>query len=87
MGVKVIKIGASWCQPCKVVEKIIYSLSSKLPNIEFLHYDIDGDVNECVKHDVTQVPTILILKNDVEKERINYVISEPELKRKIENVI
>lgn len=87
MGVKVIKFGAVWCSPCHTLERVVKNIEPKVPTAEFLYYDIDINTDECVKHNITQVPTLLILKNDVEKERINYVISESELKRKIDNVI
>lgn len=59
----VVKIGASWCGPCKEVQK-------NIENIEKLHSDvyfIDVDAEEADEivdeYNVRNVPVVLVIKN------------------------
>jgi thioredoxin-like negative regulator of GroEL len=43
-GIILLKFGATWCQPCKVISPFITSMIEKLPPI-FTIYDLDIDDN------------------------------------------
>jgi thioredoxin 1 len=71
MGLKIIKFGATWCQPCKVVDSILESIKKEYPDIEYKTYDYDADPDIFSKNKITSVPAIIILKDDdTELEKI-----------------
>ena len=41
----VVKIGASWCGPCKQLERVIHNVETS--NDQYLFYDID--IDDCLK--------------------------------------
>lgn len=57
---KLLKLGAEWCQPCKALSKTISE--SNLP-VQVEEVDIDEHPEIAAKHLVRGVPT-LILMND-----------------------
>lgn len=60
----VVKFGATWCGPCKMIAPIIEELSNELSDVTFIEVDID-DVNSeklVAKHSVQMVPTIFFYK-------------------------
>ena len=69
---KLIIFSANWCLPCKMIHKwmvedeIIKNLISKY-NVE--HYDFDLDKDARKKYDVNRIPTLIVLKEGVEKAR------------------
>lgn len=59
---KLIKVSATWCAPCKALSKSLKELT--LPeNIELIEIDVDEQPAECAKLLVRGVPT-LILQDD-----------------------
>ena len=63
---KVIKFSASWCQPCKLLQQLIDSLSNQL-QVEIDNIDIEQDVETSTRYNIRGVPT-LVLIDDVGNE-------------------
>jgi thioredoxin 1 len=62
--VKLIKFGASWCVPCKMMEPIINNLKETYADkVEFVAFDADEHSDEFTEYSVTTVPTIVIEHN------------------------
>lgn len=63
-GIIVLKFGADWCGPCKLISPFVKSMIDKLPSI-FTVYDLDVDDNFEIyaylksKKMVTGIPTLL----------------------------
>lgn len=63
-GIIVLKFGADWCGPCKLISPFVKSMIDKLPAI-FTVYDLDVDDNFEIyaylksKKMVTGIPTLL----------------------------
>lgn len=56
----VVKFGATWCGPCKMISPILEELAEELSDVSFIEVDID-DVNSekiVAQHNVQMVPTI-----------------------------
>lgn len=70
---KLIKLYASWCGPCKVLDKMLKEHS----NIKYENVDIDTPDGEglSVKYNVRSVPTMLIV--DEEGNLVNRLTGVP----------
>ena len=63
---KVIKIGAEWCMPCKVLGKAL----DKFDKCEIAKYDVEEDDEVVEKYGVRNIPvTILLDDNENEVKR------------------
>lgn len=67
---KVLKFSASWCAPCKSMQKQIDKLKDggKL-NIEIVHIDIDEEPITTKEYGIRSVPTLIKLDEKVELVR------------------
>lgn len=69
----VVKIGASWCGPCKMYDKTLETLPE---DIELYSFDIDDD-NEWAKElRITSVPTTVVVNDGVEEKRLTGIQSK-----------
>jgi|TARA_R110002012_G_scaffold7806_2_gene36226 thioredoxin 1 len=64
---KILYFSASWCGPCKTLGPIIESLGNK---INYEKIDVDNDNELSVKHSVRNIPTLVLLENGSEKNRL-----------------
>ncbi len=72
----IVKFGASWCAPCKKMERYVWPHSSvkrevaKYRNGKVWHIDTDKDMEWVRKYNITGVPTVMIMdKNGVALKR------------------
>lgn len=86
--VSVVKFGASWCGPCKMIAPILEKLADEMADVTFIDVDIDDEeaswLVESAK--VTSVPLIVIFKKGQPVERILGFRPEEELKKEIKKV-
>lgn len=59
---------ATWCGPCKAFKPVIQEAVSEGYNIEYI--DIDSNQDAAVEYGVRSVPTVVILQNGTEVDRI-----------------
>ena len=66
---RLFKIGANWCGPCRALDKLLED-----NNIKYEHIDIDTPNGEglSIKFNVTSIPTLVITddKENVLRKRI-----------------
>lgn len=69
---KIVTINAMWCPGCIAMHKVWNEIKEKYSNIEIISYDYDMD-EEIVKNynPGNILPITILLKNDVELERLN----------------
>lgn len=82
---KIIKITASWCPSCLIMNSMIDDIISKY-NLEMISLDFDLDQSEVEKYNVgTMLPVLIKLDdNDNEISRIKGEKTEKEIKEFIE---
>lgn len=86
---KVIKLSASWCGPCRVYRPTFEKVSKMdaFSNIEFEEMDVDENEDFAVSHNVRGVPCTLFLNNKgVEVGRLVGLQTEDALVNKIKEV-
>lgn len=69
-GLYVVKFWATWCQPCKHFAPTIEKLNSEFENIKFLSIDADQVPEVVKKFKIRSLPTLLILADGNEIDRI-----------------
>jgi thioredoxin 1 len=70
-GIAVVKFGAEWCGPCKVIEKSFEDLSKDINSrsghefegIQFVKIDIDKEQDLAKEYGITAVPTTMVFKD------------------------
>ena len=64
MSLKIVKFGATWCQPCKMADSTIELVKKEYPDMEYIVYDHDKHPEIFTMYKITSVPTVVILKDD-----------------------
>jgi thioredoxin 1 len=75
MSLKILSFSSKTCGPCKAMKPIIEELQSSYPinkiDVETTHIEI------LEKYNITSVPTLLFIKNDVVvRKKIGYTTKE-----------
>ena len=79
---KVIKITASWCPSCLIMNGMIDDIINKY-NFSMISYDFDLDQDEVSKYNVGTILPVLIKLDDEENE-ISRIVGEHKEKEIIE---
>ena len=64
------KFGASWCGPCKALAPILTEIKTQFSNVLFTEHDVDEEFEEATKYGIRSVPTVIVLKDGIEVDRI-----------------
>lgn len=82
-----IKFFAEWCGPCKTMVPNVKKLENEFSDVKFFEVDIDEAVSIASKYKVTNLPTIILLKNGKEVERVTGMQTLPALKKAFQKVV
>lgn len=74
--VTVKKFSATWCGPCRALAPVMNEIKGNFSNVKFEEYDVDNEVDEVIKYNVTSVPTVIIEKNGELLERFTGLSSK-----------
>ena len=73
---QILYFTASWCGPCRMLGPIMESLKGQ---VNFSKLDVDVEQDLAVKYKVRSVPTLVLVENGVEKNRLVGVHQAPEI--------
>ena len=76
---------APWCGPCRTVSPIVDELAEELDGkLKVGKCNVDENQDLAMKYGVMSIPTLVILKNGVEADRIIGAMPKARLKTEIE---
>jgi len=71
----VVDFWAEWCAPCRIIAPIVENLAKTYAGkVVFGKLNVDENPTTAVKYRISAIPTLVILKNGVEVERIVGVV-------------
>jgi len=81
----VVKFGAKWCGPCKMLDPMMERLSKEYEDIVFIDCDIDGKEMMTLSDmmNIRGVPTILFVRNGTIQRTSVGLLSEATIKRNL----
>ena len=79
---------AVWCQPCKAIAPIVEELAEEYGDrVVVGKLDVDANRDTAVKFGIQAIPTLLIVKNGQEAERIVGRTDKASLASKLESLL
>jgi thioredoxin 1 len=70
-GLVVVDCWAAWCYPCRLVAPIVQELADEYGSfVLFAKLNVDENPMTASKYYIQSIPTILIMKNGVEADRV-----------------
>lgn len=70
-GICAVKFGANWCGPCKTLAPRMEKMENEFPKIEFYSVNVDDSPALAQKFKIKSLPTVILLKDGEEVERIS----------------
>jgi len=76
----VVDCWAAWCYPCRMIAPIVEELASEYGSVAtFGKLDVDENPSTAMRYGIQSIPTILIIKNGVEVDRITGVVPKAQI--------
>jgi len=67
----VVDCWASWCYPCRMIAPIVEELANEYSSkMTFTKLNVDENPSTAMRYTIESIPTILIIKDGIEAERI-----------------
>ena len=74
-----LKFHATWCGPCKMLNKVFKTVAPNHPDVLVYNIDIDHHKDLAIKQQVRGVPTLVMFKNGKEVNRTSCYMPEAKL--------
>lgn len=71
---RIEKYGATWCGPCRILDKTLDEFEKKHPEVTVNRYDID-EIDHLDALNITQVPVLRFMKEHTEVSRLIGAVS------------
>lgn len=69
-GTVIVDFYADWCGPCKALSKFFESAETNYPTFKFVKINTDENVDLTSEYSVKSLPTVLVLKEGAEVDRV-----------------
>jgi thioredoxin 2 len=82
-----VDMWADWCGPCHMIAPVIDELAAQMAGrVKFVKLNVDENPSTAARFDARSIPTLLIVKNGREVDRIVGVQPKAEIARRLEAV-
>ena len=61
---------ATWCGPCRMIAPIVEEIAAEREDIVVGKVNVDEEMELAVKFGIVSIPTLILLKNGMEVEKI-----------------
>ncbi len=79
---------APWCGPCRMVAPVIDELATELAGrVRFVKLNVDDNPHTAQRFDVRSIPTLLLMQNGHEVDRIVGAQPKAEIRRRLDRVL
>jgi len=83
-----VDMWAPWCGPCRMIAPVLEQLAGEMAGrIRFAKLNVDENPVTAQRFNVRNIPTLLVLKDGREVDRIVGVYPKPEIVRRLEKII
>ncbi len=70
-GTVLVDFSASWCGPCRMLTPILELLAEQMKDsVTVIKVDVDESQSIAMQYDISSVPTLILFKDGVVKQRI-----------------
>ena len=77
----VLDFWAAWCGPCRKLSDVLDLMELEFPNIHFYKINVDENGELAREYNIMSIPTLVILKDGVEIQRIIGAKAKDEISR------
>lgn len=75
-GLVLVDFYADWCGPCRVLSPRVEEFAKENKDIKVVKIDIDDEQDLAIEYDVMSIPTLVVLKNGQEVDRVVGLVSK-----------
>ena len=61
---------ADWCGPCKMLSPIVEQVASENTDVKVVKVNVDNEQDLAIKYQVMSIPTLVVIKNGAEANRM-----------------
>lgn len=76
---------AEWCGPCKMLSPVVEKVAKENENIKFVRIDVDEEQNLAISYNIMSIPTLVVIEDGKEINRVVGLISKNELLELLKN--
>ena len=74
------KFGATWCGPCRALDRTLQQLTT----VDVIKYDVDEDEDLAIEKKIRNVPVLIFYDGDTEVDRLVGAVSLDTINKVIE---
>ena len=70
---------ADWCGPCKILAPVVEAVAKENTNTKFVKINVDDAQDLAMEYNVMSIPTLVVIKNGKEVNRVVGLVNKSEL--------